>query len=221
MKLYHGSQVIVGQPVWGKGSLHNDYGRGFYCTQDFELAKEWACLKGTDGYANEYELDTNGLNILHLNGPGYHILNWLAILTKHRTYWENSSISAQAKQYLQEHFLPDTSDADVICGYRADDSYFSFAKAFVANGITLEQLSQAMYLGELGEQVVLMSQKAFSALVPAGYHFVPAEHYAEAAANRDAMAKKNYRKLVQNGPDVNGMLMVDIMRKGLTNGNFL
>ena len=50
---------------------------------------------------------------------------------------------------------------DLITGYRADDSYFSYAKDFLNNVISVSQLSQAMKLGELGEQIVLMSPKAF------------------------------------------------------------
>ena len=44
----------------------------------------------------------------------------------------------------------------MIIGYRADDSYFSFANAFLNNTLSLEQLKEAMYLGKLGEQVITM-----------------------------------------------------------------
>lgn len=40
--VFQGSQNQVEVPVYGKGSKTNDYGRGFYCTEDVELAKEWA-----------------------------------------------------------------------------------------------------------------------------------------------------------------------------------
>ena len=43
----------------------------------------------------------------------------------------------------------------MVIGYRADDSYFSFARAFVNNEISLEQLSYAMRLGKLGELVCI------------------------------------------------------------------
>lgn len=43
MLLYHGSEKILEKPVYGFGRTDNDYGRGFYCTEDRELAKEWAC----------------------------------------------------------------------------------------------------------------------------------------------------------------------------------
>lgn len=162
--VYHGSVSVIEKPEYGKGSRQNDYGRGFYCTESQELAREWACAKNTDGYANKYELDFSGLKVLDLNDPEYSILNWLAILTKNRTYWQNSSIAEEAKRYLQQHFYINTAEYDIIIGYRADDSYFSFAQDFVANGISLQQISEAMHLGKPGEQIVLISRKSFSSI---------------------------------------------------------
>ena len=37
--LFHGSDAIVASPEYGKGKPVNDYGRGFYCTENKELAK--------------------------------------------------------------------------------------------------------------------------------------------------------------------------------------
>ena len=39
MILYHGSEKIIDAPEFGKGNSHNDYGKGFYCTENEELAK--------------------------------------------------------------------------------------------------------------------------------------------------------------------------------------
>ena len=36
MLLYHGSDHIIEKPEFGAGKKHNDYGRGFYCTQNIE-----------------------------------------------------------------------------------------------------------------------------------------------------------------------------------------
>lgn len=138
--LYHGSENIIEKPEFGKGARNNDYGKGFYCTENIELAKEWACAKQNNGYANIYEFEMDGLDILNLNSPEYNILNWLAILADNRTYWQNGSISEQAKKYIKDNFLPDISGFDVIIGYRADDSYFSFAQDFVAGVISLQKL---------------------------------------------------------------------------------
>ena len=89
MIIYHGSEHVIKKPEYGKGEIRNDYGRGFYCTENIELAKEWAAGKGTDGYANVYEFDDRDLKVLDLNSGEYDILTWLAILVEHRTYWQS------------------------------------------------------------------------------------------------------------------------------------
>ena len=133
MIVYHGSPKIVETPTYGIGATDNDYGQGFYCTESIELAKEWACPTVTNGFSNKYELCLEGLKVLNLNAEGYTILNWIAILLKHRTFKLRSPISRAAKPYILENFLPDISGYDVIIGYRADDSYFSYAKDFLNN----------------------------------------------------------------------------------------
>ena len=35
--LYHGSPLIIEVPEFGKENPMNDYGLGFYCTEDIEL----------------------------------------------------------------------------------------------------------------------------------------------------------------------------------------
>lgn len=62
MIVFHGSEHIVEKPVFRGGKKSNDYGYGFYTTESLDLAKEWACAKNTDGYANRYELNMDGLS---------------------------------------------------------------------------------------------------------------------------------------------------------------
>ena len=192
MDLYHGSSEIIEVPVYGKGSATNDYGLGFYCTQDPDLAKEWACPTAKDGFCNIYKLDMTNLKMLRLNGEGYNILNWIAILLKNRTFPKRSPISRQASEYILKEFLPDISGYDVICGYRADDSYFSYAKDFLNNGISVSQLAQAMKLGELGEQVVLMSPKAFKQIRFENYAIADGSIYGPRRAERENRARRAY-----------------------------
>ena len=89
MILYHGSVNVIESPEFGRGNVKNDYGLGFYCTEHLELAKEWACSGNRDGFANEYEIDLEGLDVLNLSDGNWHILNWMAILLQnprtHRT----------------------------------------------------------------------------------------------------------------------------------------
>ena len=159
--LYHGSSEIIEKPIFGKGKTYNDYGRGFYCTESMELAKEWACTEGIDGYANQYEMETDDLKILNLSSGEYTILHWLTLLMTYRKLRLSTPIMKKGAEWLKEHFYVNIEEYDAIIGYRADDSYFSFARAFVSNQISLEQLSHAMKLGKLGEQFVLKSPKAF------------------------------------------------------------
>lgn len=219
VRLYHGSKNIIEMPEYGKGAHHNDYGKGFYCTEDIELAKEWACAKQKNGYANIYDLDMTGLKVLHLNAPEYNMLNWLAILADNRTYWQNGSIAEQAKNYIKENFLPDISEYDVIIGYRADDSYFSFAQDFVAGVISLQKLSEAMRLGKLGEQIVLKSPKAFKQITFVGYEDVDAVKYYVKKHAREQEARKEYRARKQDQANVNDLYILDIMREEIKDGD--
>jgi len=147
--------------MFGMGNPRNDYGLGFYCTHEIDLAKEWACTEENNGYANQYELDLTGLAVMQLSGADYNILNWLAVLVANRTFRISNDIAAEGKAFLLEKFLPEIDSFDIIIGYRANDSYFSFANAFLNNTLSLTQLEKAMYLGRLGEQTVLKSQKSF------------------------------------------------------------
>ena len=149
MKIFHGSENRIEKPEYGKGKPYNDYGLGFYCTEDIEMAKEWSCGEEHDGFANEYTLDITGLKVLNLNAPEYTILHWLAVLLKNRTFRLTNPIAKDAKEYLLEHFPVNTEDYDIIIGYRADDSYFSFADDFLNNAISVRKLEKAMRLGNL------------------------------------------------------------------------
>lgn len=221
MKIYHGSKQIIEKPIFGEGNKYNDYGLGFYCTENEELAKEWACPDNESiGYANSYLLDLSELNVLKLCDSSFNILNWIAILLENRTFDTNTEISISAKKYLIDNFHVDINAADVIIGYRADDSYFSFARDFVNNAISVRQLNHAMALGNLGMQVVLKSKKAFEKLnflnaEPA----YPDEYYVKRKA-RDEQARADYLKgSIRTDILKDDIFVLDIIRRGLKNGD--
>lgn len=218
MLLYHGSEKNINNPQYGLGKRTNDYGRGFYCTEDIEMAKEWACGDKRDGWVSHYDFDVSGLAILNLNSEEYNVLNWLAILAKNRTYWQNGSISFEAKKYLEDIFLLDISDYDVIIGYRADDSYFSFAQDFVSGVISLQQLSKAMRLGRLGEQVVLKSKNAFKQIKYFDKTIASADKYYPRRIERDRSARTDYKRMREE-TNINDLFMLDIMREGIVDGD--
>ncbi len=220
MIVYHGSKDIVEKPEFGKGNVRNDYGLGLYCTENIELAKEWACSNNeTNGYANKYELDLNEYSVFDLRKNEYSILNWIAILLKFRTFDVNSPISLQAKDYILNNFYIDVENYDIIVGYRADDSYFSFAKDFVNNAISVEQLAKAMQLGELGIQIVLKSQKAFDKIKFVNYEVAECDEYYVKRVSRDHKASTAYSDSRKQNNISDDLFVVDIIRQGLKNGD--
>lgn len=215
MELWHGSQKIIEAPQPGLGKIHNDYGQGFYCTESLDLAKEWACSSDADGFANRYELKMDDLMVLDLQSPQFSVLHWIALLVEHRSFRKDTAVAVGACEYLHNHFLPDAETYDLIRGWRADDSYFSYARAFVNNTITVEQLSRAMKLGNLGEQIVLKSECAFKSICFTGFERAPLGLYGPLAKERDAAARAQYQELLAENP-FEGIRIVDIVREGMT-----
>jgi len=215
--IYHGSVKLVEKPLFGAGKPHNDYGRGFYCTEHAELAKEWACSADSDGYANHYQLDMTGLTVLNLNEPEYNILNWLAILLENRKFNVADGMPQRAKAYLLENFKVDYKKYDIIVGYRANDSYFSYAGDFVNGTLSLSDLSEAMRLGKLGEQVVLKSRKAFEALTFMEAINVSRQEYFAKYKSRDEEARGRYRQIASKPMAEDETYIIDIIRNNWKN----
>ena len=191
-KLYHGSCDRIEKPIFGYGKTYNDYGLGFYCTDSLDMAKEWGVSHDKDGCANCYELDCDGLRILDLNDPQYCILHWLAVLLENREFDVPSALALEAKEYILKNFSVDYKDYDAIIGYRADDSYFSFAQDFINGTISYRQLNNAMHLGKLGQQFVLKSKKAFDQIRFVGCEIAKHEEWYVKQRNRDQKARRQY-----------------------------
>lgn len=105
MILYHGSNHIIDKPLYGAGKKYNDYGIGFYCTENIELAKEWSVSDNLDGYVNIYDMDTDGLSILDINGQNYTIIHWLNILINNRIFDSSTPLEREAKGILHRSFM--------------------------------------------------------------------------------------------------------------------
>jgi len=214
--IYHGSQQIVEVPKFGVGKKYNDYGQGFYCTENIELAKEWACPIKNDGYSNKYHLSLDGMNVMHLTKGKFNILNWLAILIANRKFDINSPIASNAREFILDCFMPDTTNVDVMIGYRADDSYFSFAEDFINNTISLKDLNFAMQLGTLGEQVVLLSERSFQQIKFVDYEVVDYHEYYYKRAERDQNIRATYESRKKNLQQLmDDIFVLDIIREDM------
>lgn len=214
--IYHGSHNIIETPTFGIGSPNNDYGLGFYCTEYIDLAKEWACDQLSGGYANKYSIDMAGLKVLNLNAKEYSIIHWVSVLLKNRKVTLNTDIEREGMYYILDNFPVDTESSDVIIGYRANDSYFSYARDFLSNAITVKRLTQVMRLGNLGNQIVIKSKLAFSRLKFLGYETAPQEIHYPLRKKRDELARSAYlsdRKGSILSSD--SLLLVDIIRGGI------
>lgn len=209
--LYHGSEHVIEKPQYGMGKKYNDYGMGFYCTQEEAVAGEWAVDEGRNGYINVYQVEMDGLDILNLNDEKYNILHWLTILIENRTFEIQTPIAAESKRYLQDNYHIEYSNMDIIIGYRADDSYFSFAQDFLDNTISYQQLERAMKLGNLGEQIVVKSKRAFDNLLYQESKLCNTKEWYPKKEARDRIARKEYYDLDKNKWNKNDIYMMQIL----------
>lgn len=198
MLLYHGSPNKIVTPTFNLGEERHDYGKGFYLTDDLNLAKEWAVCRpeNESGYVHSFELDTDGLFIFDFEKED--ILCWLSELMKHRDAADSKRYRVLSAKFI-EKFGKDTSNADVIKGWRANASYFYIAKAFVRDEIDIDILEDLMLLGELGIQWCIKSKKAYQQIkktgeiIPVDYHEFNAKYN-----ERDANARTKMKALIDS-----------------------
>ena len=197
--LYHGTPDKRLTPTYGLGDDKHDYGRGFYLSEDIELAKEWAVCRPneTNGWVHKYELQTKGLKILDFQEKD--VLAWLAELMKHRNADDSKRYRVLSVKFIEKYGI-DTSDYDIIKGWRANASYFYIAKEFVRDNIDMDILEDLLSLGGLGIQYCIKTEKAYSKLkeIPEGLIPVDYEEFNAKYNERDAAARKNMRELVDS-----------------------
>lgn len=197
--LYHGSPNKVVVPQFGFGEDKHDYGKGFYLTDNIELAKEWAVCRPDEmnGWVHKYELETDDLKILDFQK--HNILSWLAELMKHRDASDSKRYKVLSQKFIAEYGI-DTREYDVIKGWRANASYFYIAKEFVRDNIDIEILEELLSLGGLGIQYCIKSELAYSKLteVEDGLISVDYSEFNEKYNERDIIARKRMRELVDS-----------------------
>ena len=197
--LYHGSPNEFFVPQFGLGNDKHDYGRGFYLTDQIDLAKEWAVCRPdqNNGWVHTYELETGDLKIFDFEPLGP--LPWLTELMKHRDADDSKRYRVLSRKFI-EKFGIDTSSYDVIRGWRADASYFFIAKEFVRDNIDLDILEELLSLGGLGIQYCLKSELALQRLKEKQEELLPVSYleYNAKYNQRDAKARKKMKELVDS-----------------------
>lgn len=197
--LYHGSPNRVITPQYGFGEGKHDYGKGFYLTENVELAKEWAVCRPdeTNGWVHKYELDITDLKILDFQQ--HDVLSWLAELMKHREADDSRRYKVLSEKFIAKYGI-DTSGCDVIKGWRANASYFYIAKEFVRDNIDIEILEALLSLGGLGIQYCIKTERAYSKLneMTDGLICVDYNEFNDKYNERDISARNNMRRLVDS-----------------------
>ena len=165
-------------------------------------------------------MNMEGLKILNLTDNSHTVLNWIALLLKNRTLSLDSEIAIDAKNYIIEHFAIDTSEYDIVTGYRADDSYFRYAESFVENGLSLRSLNKALHLGKLGEQTVLVSKKAYERIKFIDAEPVDKSIYYPKFLARDTKARETYKNDIRKSKSYrDDIFVMDILREEMTNSD--
>ena len=150
--LYHGTPERCFIPTFGKGEDKHDYGKGFYLSENLELAKEWAVCRpeNNNGWVHKYELDCTELRILDFKE--YDVLTWLAELMKHRAASDSKRYRILSERFIGKYGV-DTEKYDVIKGWRANASYFYIAKEFVRDNVDIDILEELLKLGDFNVRV--------------------------------------------------------------------
>lgn len=198
MLLYHGSPNKIVVPKFGLGQERHDYGKGFYLTEDLNLAKEWAVCRPEreSGFVHSFELDTDGLNIFDFEKED--ILCWLCELMKHRDAADSKRYRVLSSKFI-EKYGKNTNSVDVIRGWRANASFFYIAKAFVRDEVDIDILKELMQLGGLGIQFCIKSEKAYQHLHKTGQVISVDYHEFNAKYNeRDANARIRMKELIDS-----------------------
>ena len=197
--LYHGTYNKIVTPTYGQGDDKHDYGRGFYLTENYDLAKEWAVCRPDDsnGWVHKFELDTEDLKILDFQQ--LNVLSWLAELMKHRDAADSKRYRVLAAKFIEKYGV-ETSEYDVIKGWRANTSYFYIAKEFVRDNIDIDILEELLSLGELGIQYCIKTEKAYSRLkeIQDELSIVDYNEFNVKYNERDVRARRSMRELVDS-----------------------
>ena len=96
---------------------------------------------------------------------------------------------------LVDKYKLDTSEYDIIIGYRADDSYTKVIDSFLQGQLTTDEVLRFFKKGELGDQVFIKSEPAFRNLKFIDYENVK---NIEKYIGYDASARKEVESFLNN-----------------------
>ena len=167
ISLFHGNPDFDFIPKFGCGRDYHDYGNAFYCTPSFDSAAEWACLRKTEqtAYVYEYKLSVPidiSPEVRILDFDKLDAVYWISALLQHRYDDELRPELLDRREEFIKKYPTNCDKFDIIYGWRADDKFFALVRDFLNALITLETAKEAILLGDLGKQLVVKSERAYS-----------------------------------------------------------
>ena len=118
---------------------------------------------------------------------------------KHRAASDSKRYRVLAEKFINKYGI-DTSEYDVIKGWRANASYFYIAKEFVRDNIDIDILEELLSLGGLGIQYCIKSELAYSKLQEFQEDLITVDYaeFNEKYNERDITARQNMRNLINS-----------------------
>lgn len=118
---------------------------------------------------------------------------------KHREASDSKRYRILSEKFIQKYGL-DLISYDVLCGWRANASYFYIAKEFVRDNIDIAILDELLLLGGLGIQYCIKSEFAFSKLTEykSEMTIVDYKEFNLKYNQRDVLARKKMKELIDS-----------------------
>lgn len=157
MKLYHGSNLTVSQPIILESNRALDFGKGFYLTTDLDQAIKWS--KTTTKRKNsgiptvsifEYD-ESDNLKILKFENAN---IKWLKFVSKNRKM-----------ESIDESY-------DIIIGPVANDNTMPVINSYLDGTYDEEEAIERLLTQKLTDQFVFKTDLALKSL-----HFLEAKNY--------------------------------------------
>jgi len=159
MILYHGSNVVFKRPLLSRCSPHKDFGRGFYLSDSFDVARRTALRTvrqhGGEPFVMVFEIDEKKMRQLPFKNfaqPGNRA--WAKFVLANRNPGMSASDHNRDRRY------------GWVMGPIADDGLAFLFKMFERGYFTLGEVLQKMRFGrKLTTQYSFHTQDALSLLV--------------------------------------------------------
>ena len=153
--LFHGAKTYIdGQISIERSKNTNDFGRGFYCGESLEQSAMFVA-NYPESSLYILEFDKSDLKYTQLNVDR----DWMLLIA----YFRNKLVDYEAHPIIQS-LLARLKNVDYIIAPIADNRMFEIIDSFIDGEITDVQCQHCLSATNLGDQYVLVTDKALSQL---------------------------------------------------------